>query len=62
MGYPHRYLMGKIQTVRAAGVIQRLFPFLAHARSSAFGELRMRDEDIRLNAPPSFAGLETLFL
>jgi hypothetical protein len=28
MGYPH--LMGKTRTIRAAGVIQRLFPFLAH--------------------------------
>jgi hypothetical protein len=32
MGYLHRRFVGKIRTFRAAGVIQRLFPFLARAR------------------------------
>jgi hypothetical protein len=35
MGYPHCYLVVKIRTIRAAGVIQRLFPFLA--QSADFG-------------------------
>jgi hypothetical protein len=50
MGYLHRHLVSKIRTFRAAGVIQRLFPFLCRFSDAGNDEAGHRLGDRRRNS------------